>query len=263
MATYKKRGYKVKPEKIKEDPIEAEVAAEELESTTAEVFNTLDETANKTEEWVAENQKYIFGVVGGLALIVLIYLGFQKFVQEPKEETAANEIFQAQQYFKEAQEANLTDKDSLYNLALNGGNGKQGFIDIINEYSGTKTAKVASYYAGFAYLSQEKYDEAINYLDQYSGDDYILNALAQGGIGDAFAQLGQDDQALEYYQKALNEEENNFTTPKFLLKSAKLALSLGKADVAVKSLEQIEMNYPDSSEYNEVEVLLAKAKASL
>ena len=32
----------------------------EENSTTAEVFNTLDETASKTEDFVAKNQKYIF-----------------------------------------------------------------------------------------------------------------------------------------------------------------------------------------------------------
>jgi hypothetical protein len=30
-------------------------------STTAEVFNTLDEGASKTEEWVVKNQNYIVG----------------------------------------------------------------------------------------------------------------------------------------------------------------------------------------------------------
>ena len=70
MAVYKKRGYKQKAVKEQFDK-EAEVAAEELESTTAEVFNTLDETANKSEEWVAKNQKYIFGVIGGAVAYIV------------------------------------------------------------------------------------------------------------------------------------------------------------------------------------------------
>mgnify|MGYP003720007231 CR=1 FL=1 len=53
MATYKKRGYKPKTKAEKESQIEQE-------STTAEVFNTLDETASKTEAWVEKNQKIIF-----------------------------------------------------------------------------------------------------------------------------------------------------------------------------------------------------------
>ena len=95
MATYKKRGYKPKTTE------EQDIAVED-QSTTAEVFNTLDEGAGKTEAWVAKNQKYIFIIIGAAALVVLGYLGYNQFIQEPKEAEAANEMFQAQQYFQQA-----------------------------------------------------------------------------------------------------------------------------------------------------------------
>ena len=232
-----------------------------MESTTAEVFNTLDETANKTEEWFAENQKYIFGIVGGLALCALLFVGYQRLIQEPKEEEAANEIYQAQAFFKQAMDASETQKDSLYNLALTGGNGKLGLLDVIDEYGSTDTGNLAQYYAGFAYLNQQKYKEAIDHLDHFSSGDYILNALAKGGIGDAFAQLNDNEKALEYYNKAASFETNEFTTPKFLLKAAKLEIELGDASSAVQKLEKIEISYPNSNEFTEVEALLAKARA--
>lgn len=261
MATYKKRGYKPKAIKEKVEDNIPEIPAEEIESTTAEVFNTLDDTANKTEEWVAANQKYIFGVVGALALVALLVVGYQRLIQEPKELKASNEIFQAQQFFKEAQEASGTKKDSLYGLALNGGNGKLGLLDVIDQYGSTDTGNIAEYYAGFSYLGKQDYKNAIAHLDAFSSDDYILSALAKGGVGNAFAQLGDDASALEYYNKAAAEKSNTFTTPKFLLKSAKTAIILGKSGDAVNSLERIEIEYPKSSEFAEVETLLAKAKA--
>lgn len=95
MATYKKRGYKP-------DSKEEKDVAVEDQSTTAEVFNSLDEGAGKTEAWVAENQKYIFIIIGVAALIILGYLAYEEFVQEPKEAEAANEMFQSQQYFEAA-----------------------------------------------------------------------------------------------------------------------------------------------------------------
>jgi len=70
MATYNKRGYKQKAEKV-EKQVEEVVEAEELESTTAELFNALDETASKTEDFVAKNQKYIFIIIGVVAVVVL------------------------------------------------------------------------------------------------------------------------------------------------------------------------------------------------
>ncbi|MFL1896880.1 tetratricopeptide repeat protein [Aquimarina sp. 2-A2] len=255
MATYKKRGYKPKSK-------EEEVEQVEDQSTTAEVFNTLDEGASKTEEWVAANQKYIFIFIGVVAFIVLGYLGYQKLVQEPKEQEASNEMFRAQQYFNDAVTGNEKISDSLYGLALNGGEGKYGFIEIIENYGGTKAANLANYYAGFSYLNMSKYEEAIAYLDEFKSDDQMLGPLALGGIGDAFAQLDQPEQALSYYEKAAETKTNSLTTPKFLLKAAITALSLDKADVAITYLERIKEEFPSSVEANQVEVHLGRAKAA-
>ena len=109
MATYKKRGGRPKNKAEKISQIEEE-------STTAEVFSTLDEGASRTEAWVEKNQKAILIFVGVVAISVLGYLGFQNFIQEPKETEAMNEMFQAQSYYEQALTA--TTKDSLFNLSL-------------------------------------------------------------------------------------------------------------------------------------------------
>src|SRR5690606_7615819 len=118
------------------------------------------------------------------------------------------------QYFNQALNG-AAEKDSLYNLALNGAEGKYGFLDIIDEYKGTKAANLANYSAGMAYLNMQKYQDAITYLERFSSDDAILGALAKGGIGDAFMQLNQPGDALGYYEKAINHSINNYTTPRF------------------------------------------------
>jgi tetratricopeptide (TPR) repeat protein len=254
MATYKKRGHKPKNKAEEVEQIEDN-------STTAEVFNTLDEGASKTEEWVAANQKYILGAVGVIAVVILGYLGFQKFIQEPKEEEAANEMFTAQQYFDNAVNGNSTVSDSLYTLALNGGEGKYGFLEIIENYGSTDAANLSNYYAGFSYLNMKKYQEAINYLDDFKSDDDILGPLALGGIGDAFSQLDQTEEALGYYEKAAKAKTNDFTTPKFLLKAAITAISLDKPEVAIPYLERIKEEFPKSVEANQADVHLGKAQA--
>ena len=156
MATYKKRGFKAKNK-------EEQQQFDENESTTAEVFSTLDESASRSEEWVAKNQNYILGVIGVIAVCVLAYLAFEQFVQSPKEENASNEMYYPQQYFDQAVNS-TTEKDSLFNLALNGSEGKYGFLDIIEEYNGTKAANLANYSAGMAYMNMNQYQEAIDHL---------------------------------------------------------------------------------------------------
>jgi len=253
MATYKKRGYKPKTKAEKELEIEDG-------STTAEVFNTLDQGASKTEAWVEKNQKAIFIVVVAAAVAVLGYILYQKFIMEPKQMEATNEVYQASSYFEQALNA-TTAKDSLYNLALNGNAGKFGLIDIAEKYSGTPTGNIANYQAGMAYLNLNKYQEAINYLDKFNGDDMMLLPLAKGAIGDAFNQLNQPEEALKYYKEAVGLEANDITTPRFLLKAGITALKLEKNDEAYDFFNRIVTDYKDAPEASQAKVYKGQAEA--
>jgi tetratricopeptide (TPR) repeat protein len=257
MATYSKRGYKAPKEKeVKE--VTEDVQIDEKDSTTAGVFSKLDETASKTEDWVAKNQKIIIGLVAGVALVTIGYLAFQKFVATPKEDEAANEMFVAQQNFQKATDG--VASDSLYKLSLNGSEGKFGFVKIADEYSGTDAGNLANYYAGIAYLNTGKYDEAIEYLGKFSSKDIVLSALAKGAIGDAYSQKNQPKEALENYIKASETSKNDFTTPRFLLKAGKTALALGNKEEALKYFTDIKENYDSTPEASSVDVLIGLAQ---
>ncbi len=251
MATYNKRGYKPKT-------VEEKVVEVEQHSTTAEVFNTLDETVSKTEDFVAKNQKYIFIIIGVVAAVVLGYLGYNEFVAKPKQVTAMNDMAQAQNYFNDA--VNSTAKDSLFTLALKGGEGKFGMLDIIKEHSGTPAANLANYYAGTAYLHLKDYKKAIEHLNEFTSDDEILAPLAKGNIGDAFAQLNQSDDALDYYEQAAEMRNNEYTTPMYLYKAGTIALELGKADKALTYFNKIKDEFPNSSEAATIDVFIGKAQ---
>ncbi len=251
MATYSKRGHKPKNKVEKEQVIETD-------STTAEVFNTLDEGASKTEAFVEKNQKYILVVIGLAAVVVLGTLGYKEFIAKPKQIAAMNDMFQAQKYFDQAVAG--TEKDSLYNLALNGGEGKFGMLDIIDEYGGTESANLASYYAGTAYLRLKDYKKAVEHLENFSSDDEILAPIAKGNIGDAFVQLDQKEEALGYYERAAEMRNNEYTTPMYLFKSGTVALDLGKADKALSYFKRIKDEFSNSTEATKVDVFIGKAQ---
>lgn len=261
MATYNKRGYKAPKEKEVKDEVvneEQQVILDGKNSTTAEVFSKLDETASRTEDWVARNQKIIIGLVAAIAVGTIGYLAYQKFIASPKQEEAANEMFVAQQNFEKA--TNGVASDSLYKLALNGSEGKFGFVKIADEYSGTDAGNLANYYAGIAYLNTGKYDEAISYLGKFKSKDLILGALATGAIGDAYSQKNQQKEALDYYVKAAESNKNDFTTPRFLLKAGKTALTLGQKSDALKYFTDIKENYDATPEAASVDVLIGLAQ---
>ena len=48
---------------------------------------------------------------------------------------------------------------------------------------------------GISYLRLGDAEAAIEHLDKYSSDDDILAPISKGAIGDAFSELGQDEEA--------------------------------------------------------------------
>jgi TolA-binding protein len=261
MATYNKRGYKKPKEKPEK---ETEELFDDSESTTAEVFGTLDEGANKTEEWVSKNQNIIIVFVALIALGAIGAWAYTQFVNAPKQIEAISEANEANKYYELALNSTGSEKDSLYTLALEGANGKYGLLQIAEEYSGTDAGNIAHYQAGMAYLNigGDKYQKAIDHLSKYDGGDSVLEAIAQAGIGDALVQAGQAGDAVSYYMKAADDNPNAFTTPKYLLKAAQAALQTGDSGTAIKALETITEEYPDADETQTAKVLLGQAKAA-
>lgn len=248
MATYKKTGSKPKKSQNKI----------EEQSTTAEVFNTLDETASKSEQFIIKHQKVIFGTLAAVVVLILGYLAYQKYVQAPNEKEAADELAFPKAYFEDAS-VNTVAADSLYTLAIEGADGKYGFVDIASEYSGTKAGNLANYYAGISFLKLKNYQEAIEYLEKFSSNDELLAPVAKGAIGDAFADINQFDDALDYYLKAANLRDNNFSTPLFLFKAGNIALEIGDNSKALEVFNRIKKDYPDSAEAKNIDIYINKA----
>ena len=254
MATYNKRGYKPK---TKEEKQKAEVT----DSTTAEVFKTLDVGATKAEQWLERNKKIVFGVIGLFIIIVLGFFGYKEFILKPKQEEALNQMYTAKTYFEEA--VNGVGADSLFKKSLKGANGKYGMLDIIENYSGTKAANLANYYAGMAYYNLKDYKNAVTYLSDFSSDDKMLNPIAKGTIADAFVQLKQPKEALEYYDKAIKANTNDFTTPFYLLKASRVAISLKNFELALEYLNRIKEEFSKSEQALNIDVYIGLVEAKM
>src|SRR5210317_806318 len=252
MATYKKRGYKPKNKK--------EELAQDMDSTTAEVFNTLDETASKSEQWIEKNSKPLFYGLVGLVVIFLVFLGYNKYIVEPNELEASNELAFPRKYFDEASTAGSSNIDSLLKLGLEGADGNYGFIDIAESYSNTNAGNLANYYAGVSYLQLKEYDKAIEYLSKFDSDDEMLGPVALGAIGDAFSDINQPEDALDYYEKAANKKDNKFTTPLFLYKAGQTAMLLKDYSKAETLFTRIKDNYPNSDQGNNIDKFINAAK---
>lgn len=218
-----------------------------------EVLIDVGQRITSAERFFEENRKSITVIAVALFVIVGGYFAYVYLYQQPRETEAQEEIFYAQQYF---------EQDSL-RLALNGDGRNYGFIDIADEYEGTKAGNLANYYAGVSYLQMGKYKEAIAHLDEFDSDDPILSVIAEGAIGDAFAELGQLDEAVEYYNRAVTGKENNFVVPFYLMKAGLLAEEQGDLDAALQYFERIKTEFKDSQEAADIKRHIARVEAKM
>lgn len=205
----------------------------------------------QTEQFLQKNKKMLI-IVGCIIIgVALCIWAFVEGYSKPHQRAAAEEIFAAEQWFGEGS----------YEKALNGNDQYMGFLDIIDEYGHTKSGNLARYYAGICQLNLGQFDEAIDNLKSYKGKDDITPAQATMLIGDAYAELGNNEEAVAYYMKAAKKADNFITTPTALWKAGMMYLALGNNDAAVKNFETIKEKYPESSEWNEVDKYLTYAKS--
>ena len=249
MATYKKKSKKTKSSSKRAKNIES----------TKQVFETLEEGASKTENFVNKYQNYIIGSILSVLILFSIYYAYDKFVIQPKTVESNIEIFTAQKYFEMAMTSE-ENKDSLFNLSLNGADGKYGFLDIIENYSGTDAANISYYSAGMAYYNLKKYSESIELLENFSSNDEILQSLSYSTIGDSFVQLNQFEDGLSYYETALSYSNNSFIKPIILLKAGDLSKDLDKFSKAEKFYKEIKVDFPKSNEANLIDIRLQQVK---
>jgi tetratricopeptide (TPR) repeat protein len=106
----------------------------------------------------------------------------------------------------------------------------------------------------------KQYDKAIEFLSKFNSDDEMLGPVSIGAIGDAFADINQPEDALDYYEKAANKKENEFTAPLYLFKAGQTAMELKSFGKAESLFTKIKESYPTSDQGRDIEKYIAAAK---
>ncbi|MDA7502079.1 tetratricopeptide repeat protein [Chitinophagales bacterium] len=210
---------------------------------------------SRTEDFINANKGMVLGVGALIFLLVAGYLYWTQMYMPSQEKAASGAMYQAEAAFGNGDWA----------TALNGdGNEVTGFLDVIGSYSGsTKSVNLANYYAGISYLNQKNFQEAIDHLNSFSSSDLILASVAKGAMGDAYMELGEDDNAARYYEQAAQMNPNDFSTPMYLVKAGMAREKQGNYAAAAKHYEKVTKNYASSAQYKDAAKLLAVAQSKL
>jgi tetratricopeptide (TPR) repeat protein len=207
-----------------------------------------------------KNKKMITYVGGGLVVLIAAVLYYKLMYLPEKENEASNEIFWAQNYF-EVDSFNIALKGGVTVMSPDGQKQIMGFEQIADEYSMTKSGSLANYCAGICYLRTGKFEQAIEFLQKYSGDDEMIAPIAVGAIGDANMELNKVDEAIKFYLKAAEKSNNNFTTPFYLKKAGFAYEQKSNFSEALALYVRIQKEYGKSNEGKEIERDIAKVKA--
>ncbi|MCX6331763.1 MAG: tetratricopeptide repeat protein [Bacteroidetes bacterium] len=188
-------------------------------------------------DFVKNNKKGLTYALTALVIGLAGYFGYTEMYQKPREEKAADAMFAAEKYF-------AMDSSTL---VLNGDGSSKGVLYVINQFSGTKAANLAKYYAGVSYYRTNDFNKAIEYLKDFSTSAKQVQAIAYGTIGDAYSELKNTEEAINYYKKAgAHFPEDEAISSEYLYRAAALLELNGKADEAVEIYKNIKSKYPKS-----------------
>ena len=191
-------------------------------------------------------------MIASIAIIIIAggYYGYKSFILQPKEEKAADDLFRAEEYFR---------NDSL-KMALNGDGQYPGFLKLISKYGGTKAANEARFYAGVCYIKSGDNANALKYLMKFSSRSKLIQSRAYKLIADAYADMGKNNDALSYYKKAAHHfEEDKIWASEALFYGAYLADRVMKdKKEAVSLYKEIMQKFSGTQQASEADKYLAQ-----
>ena len=206
--------------------------------------NEFDETLSASVTFFEKNKNTILYGGGAVLAIIIAALLLHQFYFVPRENKANESIFYAEQAFI----------DGNYEKALNGDGVNMGFLSVIDKYGSTKAGNIACLYDAKCYASTEKYQEAIDMLEKFDGcGDAMISPAAIALQGNCYAELGNNEKAVELLLTAAKKADNNTISPVCLLQAGQIYQTLGKNDKALDCYKQIKSKYLQSSIYYEID----------
>ena len=224
------------------------MAKSRKEKRQEETLIDIVEAKQGAVEYFEKNKTLIIGAIVAVILLVGGYIINKYLLQMPKENQAKSAIFKAEQQFQ---------RDSFALALENPGGGYEGFLDIIENYSGTQTANLAKLYAGISYMNVGRFNDAVEYLNAHSASGDYSPILKNGNLGDAYSELGDMDKAVSAYKSATTGAQDALLTPYYLHKLGLLSKRNGDEAGANAAFAKIMDSYPTSEEGTKVDKLLS------
>lgn len=186
-------------------------------------------------------------VVGIIVLVVLLFLGYNRFIYEPNNEESKAMVAKGIMWM---------EKDSVQ-LAI------EEFEYVASEYKGYQGAHIANYSLGNLFFEQGRYEDAIDVLSDVKIEDTYMQTLAVGTMGDSYSELEDYESAVSNYVKAATRVENKETTPLFYFKAGLNSEKAGDYAKAKEYYEIIKDKYSTFGNQKGIEKYITRAGAKI
>lgn len=208
------------------------MANKHQEEETRTSIDEVNDTLTGLGEKVQNNPKTIVYTCVAVAVVVAVILIWVYAIRQPGIQKANEALGQADMEM-------IMGNDSVA-LAM--------YQNVAAEY-GYQAGDLAGLNAAVILYQQKKYEEALNYLKDYSATESIIGAGAKSLEGDCYVNLKRLPEALDAFKQAVKISDNNpHYTPAFMLKEATVLHEMKdyKAEAAV--YDEIINKYPRFSE---------------
>ena len=213
----------------------------------------IEQALTRSEQFIEDNQKILTYVLTGIIVVLLVIIGGNRYYLKPLNEEAAANMFYAERFF---------EIDS-FNLALYGYGTYPGFLDVMDDYGITPSAKIARYYAGVCFHQLGDHVSALEYLGKFRTNDLLVGAAKFSTMGDAYVELGQPGRAVDAYRKGIEKYENNFSAPIMLKKLGIVFEELGELEQVLQAYRDIELKYPETPEGREIRKYIGRVETKM
>lgn len=199
-----------------------------------------------------QNKSKVITITSSIAVVIALGIAYV-IVSASNEEKAQMLLYQAEQYFAA----------SDWEKALNGDPtaGTAGFASIVSNYGSTDAGNMAAYFAAVSSLNLANNDDALMYIRKHDAPNDVIGLGAVTLHATIEANAGNFKEAGNLYLKAANMAESETNSPQQLLLAAIHFMAGDLNSDALKAVNRIIEDYPDSPQVIEARKISAQLSA--
>ena len=197
--------------------------------------------------------KIITLVIGGLIVTSITYFLYKQFIFLPKNEKSK------ESYVRPLNDINNASKQTNKDIKLKEINKAIKLLESsVKLYDGYIGGEISQYLLGRQYMEKKEFQKAIKNLEGVDVNDTYIRIYSIGLQGDCYSELKKYDRAIEKYLEAADLEDNEFTTPMYLLKAGLCAEKRKDYEAATTYYTRILDDYPAYGSQKTIEKYIAR-----